>query len=393
MASVGNSRYLATYCAYGTFQDWRNYQTSALGTEATSNHAAVFYKVSSSSPSFSATGIDFEATADIQNSTLSTAYLTNVSYSVISAPSFVDEYEINGNTLTITTLDNFTTAAKSGDVVIRATGDEGYLDTKVHLTQAASVFSASSTAAMTWAYNETGSKSITITSTYELTQASNLTNTNTTDFTATLVNVPETNTYTLTVTPKAANDNEDNNTGSVTVSRNGMNITISLTQYKQSGGGTATATLTSTNMSNMSNSGTGYGESKSITTGGFTWTSNGYQSSTLKTMLQLRKRDHNSGISYIQLPTFPGDIQSITLQVTGTGNTETTYANGVNPTCTLTIQSGTTTSETALVSGSPSDKEITLDLSSKKVKTGYIVLASSSGGCRIWNVSVTYNAN
>lgn len=392
LASVGTTRYLSTYCKSGTQQDWRNYQSSNMGLGSTANHPAVFYKIASTSPSFSATGIDFGAVAATNTSTLSTANMTNVSYSVISAPAFVDSYEITDNTLSITTLNNYTTEAKSGDVVVRAIGDQGYLDAKAHLTQAASVFSASSTAAMTWAYNEVDSKSITITSTYELTQASNLTNTNTTAFTATLVRVGETNTYTLTVTPTGTNDDEGNNAATVTISRNGLNIAIAATQYENGGSGTATAQLTSSNMAGMSSAGTGYGTAKSITTGGYTWSTNGYQTKSgddVIGMIQLRKRDHSSGISYIQLPTFPGNIQTITMKVSDTS--ATTYAGGSNPTATITVQSGTTNSETALVSGTPSSKSITLDLSAKNAKSGYIVLANSSGGCRIWDITVEYN--
>lgn len=159
---------------------------------------------------------------------------------------------------------------------------------------------------------------------------------------------------------------------------------------------TATAILTGEDMSKMSNAGTTYGNLKSVTVGTFTWESNGFQGTVgnhgiVTTMLQLRKRDHSSGVSYVKLPTFPGYIQSITMDVTAAGNDDNTLSDGVNPTATIAFQAGTTSDEDIIVSGKATNKSITLDLSSGQYKTGYIVAGTNSTGYRIWNITVVYN--
>ena len=166
---------------------------------------------------------------------------------------------------------------------------------------------------------------------------------------------------------------------------------VYLKQKKQSSGsGTSTATLSGTDMSSMSQAGTGYGTAKSVTTGGFTWNSNGYQTSTLNNMIQLRVRTNNSGVTYVQLPAFPGDIQSVTMKVTDTSaNSYTTSSNDCG--ATLAVQSGSTKNETVLVSGTAVSNVITLDLSNKNVSSGYIV--STNAAARIWEISVVYNNN
>ena len=164
---------------------------------------------------------------------------------------------------------------------------------------------------------------------------------------------------------------------------------ITCTQAAASTGGTSTATLTGDNMAAMSNAGSSYGTTKSVTVGSFTWSTNGYQTSTLKNMIQLRKRDHSSGVSYLALPTFPGNIQSITMEVTNSSSGS--LSDGTNPDATIGFQAGTTSSESLIVSGKAANKTITLDLSSKACKTGYIV--AEVYAYRIWSVTVVYNNN
>ena len=161
--------------------------------------------------------------------------------------------------------------------------------------------------------------------------------------------------------------------------------TITISQKAPEAAGTATVTLTGTNMSNMEG-GNNYGDIKSGTFDGFTWTSNGYRTAALQNMLQVRVRTNSNGVSYIQLPTFPGNIQSVSMKVTTANSSSYTTD---NCSATLAVQSGTTSSEDVLVSGQVSNNEITLDLSSENVKTGYIV--STEYSARIWEVTVVYN--
>ena len=149
-----------------------------------------------------------------------------------------------------------------------------------------------------------------------------------------------------------------------------------------------TATLSSSNMQTMTNAGSGYGSLKYTTVNNFYWETTGYQTSSNNVvygMIQLKKRDGNN---YINLPEFPGKIESITLAVTAaSANT----SNGTACTATLAFQAGNTSSENVIVSNGNSSgtNEITLDLSNKFYSTGYITVTSSTGA-RIWNIDVTY---
>ena len=140
-------------------------------------------------------------------------------------------------------------------------------------------------------------------------------------------------------------------------------------------------TLDGTDMSSMSNAGTGYGTAKSITKNGLTWETTGYQTSELKTMIQLKKND-----PYIKLPEFPGAVQSITFSVT---SASATAKNGQKTDGTLNFR--TTTGGANIVSGGGSStNEIVLDFTglAQKYSTGYIVLTGS--GARIWDITVAY---
>lgn len=151
---------------------------------------------------------------------------------------------------------------------------------------------------------------------------------------------------------------------------------------------TKIAKLTGDDMSVMENAGTGYGTPKSVNLNGFVWETNGFQEQTRTNMIQLRVRTNNSGVTYLKLPDFDGFIKSITLMVTDTNATE--YSKGSNPTtAVIAFQNGNTPNEDIVVSGTATNKSITLNLSDKAVKTGYIV--SNNGPFRIWEVSVEYN--
>ena len=177
------------------------------------------------------------------------------------------------------------------------------------------------------------------------------------------------------------------NTVTATFTMGASAVSISAT-FKENEAGTATASLTGDNMAAMSNAGTGYGTAKSVTVGSFTWTTNGYQTKDLKNMIQLRVRTNSNGVSYIQLPTFPGYIQSVSMKVT-TASAPSYSSSDYLSTATIAIQSGTTKDEEFLASGTPTANAIELDLSSKNVKTGYIVV--SGYGARFWEITVVYN--
>lgn len=177
------------------------------------------------------------------------------------------------------------------------------------------------------------------------------------------------------------------NTSTATFTMGTSAVSISAT-FTENESGTATASLTGDDMAAMSNAGTGYGTAKSVTVGSFTWTTNGYQTKDLKNMIQLRVRTNSNGVSYIQLPTFPGYIQSVSMKVTDSN--ATSYSTTANvSSANIAIQAGTTKDEEVLVSGTPTNNVIELDLSSKNVKTGYIV--STQYSVRFWEITVVYN--
>ena len=241
--------------------------------------------------------------------------------------------------------------------------------------------------ALNWAADETDAKTVTVTvngsaTGYTVTPASDA------NFT-----ISDNGSGTITVTPKAANTSTTDAKSlvlTITHKDDGeLTETVTCTQAKASTAGTSTVTLTGTNMSNMTG-GNAYGNEKTGTFGGFDWSSNGYRTNDLMNMLQLRVRTNSKGVSYIQLPTFPGNIQSVSMNVTDTN--ATAYSTSSNLcTATLAIQSGKSKDETVLVSGSATGNVISLDLSAKSVTTGYIV--STYNSARIWEITVVYNNN
>ena len=140
-------------------------------------------------------------------------------------------------------------------------------------------------------------------------------------------------------------------------------------------------------MKAMSNAATGYNTEKSVTVDGLTWTSNGYQNSDNSDMIQLRARTNASGVSWIKLPEFSGNIVSIECATTGTSASS---ASRSASTGVLYFQSGNTSSETPLVTATgASTNTSTFDLSALSCTTGYITQGSGAG-VRIWSITVTY---
>jgi len=146
--------------------------------------------------------------------------------------------------------------------------------------------------------------------------------------------------------------------------------------------------LTGENMASMSNAGTGYNTEKVYTSlEGYVWTTNGYQTSDITNMIQLRARTNKSGVSWIKLPDFSKDIKKITFTVTSaSGN-----APGADL-CKGTLQFQEDNTKDGTVIASDGDtagrNELVLDLSSGAYKTGYITC--SGNGIRIWHIIVEF---
>lgn len=148
--------------------------------------------------------------------------------------------------------------------------------------------------------------------------------------------------------------------------------------------------LTGENMASMSNAGTGYNTEKVYTSlEGYVWTTNGYQTSDITNMIQLRARTHKSGVSWIKLPDFTMPIKKVTFSVT------TASATGPGADlckAKLQFQEDNAKDGTIILSDGDTQKgtnEITLDFSSlsSTYQTGYI---TSSAGVRIWHIIVEF---
>lgn len=148
--------------------------------------------------------------------------------------------------------------------------------------------------------------------------------------------------------------------------------------------------LTGENMASMSNAGTGYNTEKVYTSPeGYVWTTNGYQTSDITNMIQLRVRTNKSGVSWIKLPDFTMPIKKVTFSVT--------TANATGPgvdlcKAKLQFQEDNAKDGTIILSDGDTQKgtnEITLDFSSlsSTYQTGYI---TSSAGVRIWHIIVEF---
>ena len=151
-------------------------------------------------------------------------------------------------------------------------------------------------------------------------------------------------------------------------------------------------TLDGDDMQNMSNAGKTYGQSnlKTITVDGLHWEADAYQSSSpaITNMLQLRARTHDSGVSYIKLPQFSGNIKKISFSVTGPSNSDTSLDGGNATATVLNFQTGKTSNETVVASSSSASsksKEIDLSSIATDYTTGYI---TAGGGVRIWSLTV-----
>lgn len=163
------------------------------------------------------------AVAGNETSTLSPRNMSNISYSVIDAPTFVDEANISfsGDVMTVPFLDNKTLVSRSGKITVRATGDEGTADAEIDVEQSASVFEVASTDDINIAWNDKTAKTVTFTSTFALTD-SNISNDNTTDFSASFAAGVNPNEYILSIAANADNESGSFNVATISVSRDGL---------------------------------------------------------------------------------------------------------------------------------------------------------------------------
>jgi hypothetical protein len=205
------------------------------------------YYYGASDPALSAPNISRTSpTAGNEVITLTPANLTDVSYSVQGVtPAYVDGENISFNdashTMTVPFLANKTLAAKEGgEITIRASGtniwgESAYAEKTITVSQAASVFSASSTADINISWDDTSAKTITFTSSFALTDA-NITNSNTTNFDASFAAGVNENEYTLSISAKANNESAANYAAEISVTRDGLTpIVIDVTQAYSAG--------------------------------------------------------------------------------------------------------------------------------------------------------------
>ena len=138
---------------------------------------------------------------------------------------------------------NYTTSPVAGTIVLCSQSNPSVTKT-INVTQAASVFEASSTDAMAFAWDDktnSEEKTVTITSTFALTKTDNvvLSGTNADKFSVSLTPVSNsTDDYTLSVSVIEDNESEADYEAVVTISRNNLAIAINLSQAKYSSGET-----------------------------------------------------------------------------------------------------------------------------------------------------------
>lgn len=126
----------------------------------------------------------------------------------------------------------------------------------------------------------------------------------------------------------------------------------------------------------------GYGTKQTFVKDGLTWETDGYQPQGLA-VIQLR----TSGSPYLKVPDFSGNIQTITMSVTDASNSATSK-NATTTTATLSF-AATKNGSAVKSAGGTATNTIVIDLSKEEenYSTGYI---TSSGGARIWDITVTY---
>lgn len=162
--------------------------------------------------------------------------------------------------------------------------------------------------------------------------------------------------------------------------------------YSRSGGGASgtveltqsdiTAWYTAANAAGT----TAYTTQNTYTAGGYTWTAKCQQSQYSSIgRLNLRVRTNNNGVSWIQIPTLPGNITTIVCDISK-GNNNYSSLSGYN----ITFQSGTTSGESVIATSNTDDVTTrTIDLSGESYNTGYLT-ATYDGTINIHSITVNY---
>lgn len=154
-------------------------------------------------------------------------------------------------------------------------------------------------------------------------------------------------------------------------------------------GATATCTLSSAQIK-AGSGGTSYGGASATDGCDNTWNAyaikNQHSNATSDYHFWQIKKYASNTAYYIQVPTMPGNISSLTVTVSssskardGGGNTATLYFSNSN---------STSSAGTGVASGTGTSS-VTIDCSSLNLKSGYI---TASAAVRIWDVEVTYDA-
>lgn len=209
-----------------------------------SQRAIKLYKLDG--PSVSGTAVSFDsAVSATKASTLTPSNLTSITdRTCLDKPAWVSTVTFDGNTMNVTAADNKTLEARDGVIRVSVTGEEGTAGCEVAVSQPASVFTASSTANMNFAWDDEDIKSTTFTSTFELTDSNiSVTGDGKDAFLITITRVGSTDNYTLEVMPLANNESGADYDAVVSVSRDELTpISINVKQtYK---GGSTMHTVT-----------------------------------------------------------------------------------------------------------------------------------------------------
>ena len=286
-------------------------------------------------------------------------------------------------TLSYTLAPNYGTEARTGSITLTLADDPTVTKT-INVTQKGSVYDVSP-ASITLGGDSGATAEFTLTSDFEV---------NAPDVSAPdkfSVSGPVDNVY--TVTALADGGAAEAELGTITFTRKGDNkeIVIPVSQVAKGDVGISIAELTSDNMTAMSNAGSGYNTEKTYVDAlnNLTWSTNGYQSTSQKNMIQLRVRTNNSGVSWIKLPEFTKEIKKITFVVT---NASANSAGGTGAKGLLYFQTTNAKDAAIVLSGGDASnaiKEVVLDFATltSGYTTGYI---TASAGFRIWNIKVEY---
>lgn len=162
--------------------------------------------------------------------------------------------------------------------------------------------------------------------------------------------------------------------------------------YSRSGGGASgTVELTQSDITGWYTAAnaagtTAYTTQNTYTAGGYTWTAKCQQSQYSSVgRLNLRLRTNANGVSWIQIPTLPGNITTIVCDISK-GNNSYTSLSGYN----ITFQSGTTSGESVIATSNTNDVTTrTIDLTGESYNTGYLT-STYDGTINIHSITVNY---